>query len=220
MDWYYYQAREAGLLIAEWSLSCLSGWKTNFIEGIGTNEALKPSNAPGSPIISIIFIGVIIACAGGIIIKNIETTTSIEKITPSIYLNVFLLMINAYFIAILPGMFFLTDEVYFPFLISEDSATSIAQFYCIGPAYLLQLVSFVAIFPNVMHSVLAMNRFRSEKSDPDAIMEKHLEESREEIALDKFIAELDAESRERGTKDEATVMHGQFHHQGRRKRYQ
>jgi hypothetical protein len=215
LDWYYFKAYKSGALITDWSFNILLGWKTSFIVDINSNDTLGPVDSMEVFMMGMMFIIIIAICGFGVIMKDVEITNSIEKSKPYIYLNIFLIMLNGYFIAIMPCMFLFLNDLYFPFVIIEELKTEITRSYCIGPAYLMQLASFIAMFPHVLLSVLTMSRFIAEQGAPEVIMMKRLEESREEIPLDKFIAELDSESR---SDKEIAFMYEKFQRQRRRRK--
>ncbi|MFX1276035.1 MAG: hypothetical protein ACFFBP_18145 [Promethearchaeota archaeon] len=210
MDWYYYSACSSGSVIAEWSFNAFLSWQTSFIEGISSNEALRPKDSTELLIMGVILIGLVFICAFGAILKSVEMTNSMEETKPYIYLNTFLLMINGYFILVMPFTFLITNELYFPFISIEDLSTNTIHSYCIGPAYVMQVASFLLIFPHILFSVLTINRFESKKRSPETLIAKILESSKEEIPLEKFIAELNSESR---SKEDVSIIYEKFQRQ-------
>jgi hypothetical protein len=191
------------------------GWQTSFRTGIGSNENLMPASSTEAFIMSILLMAMIVICSYGILLKDVEITNSVEKSKPYLYLNIFLAMLLGYFIAVLPCTFLFPQKLYVPFIMAEDLQENTISFYSLGPAYLMQAASFFMVFPKVIMSVITMNSFRSEEEEPDHIIEKKLAGSREEITIDKFIAELDTKSRKQ-TCNEADIIYEQFQKQRQR----
>ncbi len=218
VDWYYYEVRADGGFIAKWSFQLLRGWDYSSPEVFESNEIFKPVNSMEVLTMSILLMVMIIICGYGSLLKNVELTNSIQKSKLYIYLNVFLVMLLGYFIVILPCTFLFSQKLYFPFMNHKDLQEGTTSFYCIGPAYLMQGAAFVMIIPQVIISVITINKFRSEQETPERFVEEKLKESKEEIAIDKIIAELNVELHQK-TNNDVNVIYEQFQQQRWRKQY-
>lgn len=133
-------------------------------------------------------------------------------------MNAFLVVVIGYYIMIMPCTFLFTNDLYFPFIVRNDLNNGIIHFYSIGPAYLIQLASFLMVFPHTLFSIFTLNRFRTETINPELQIKEKIKESSEEIAIDKYIAELTTKSNEKKN-NEAKIMYKQFQEQRRRKIY-
>jgi len=218
LEWYHYEVKSTGDLIAQWSFQLLIGWQTSFRAGINSNEDLMPASSMEAFIMSILLMAIIVMCIFGVLLKDVETTNSVEKSKPYLYLNVFLAILLGYFISVLPCTFLFPRNLYVPFMLAEDLQEGTTSFYCLGPAYLMQATAFFMVFPKVIMSVITINTFRAEQEEPDRIIDQKLATAREEITLDKFIAELSSKVGNQKSKD-SDIIFEQFQQQRQRRKY-
>ena len=187
LDWYNLQAFSInGTLLANWTYNIFSEWSTN---GTIYNEQLKPGNLFVPIIINIIVIVVILISVFGTVFKGIESEGELNNLYSFAYINIFLLLLMGFYIFIFPIAYLLSNDLYFPFLMLENTELNLIYLYCVGPGYILQLFAFGLIFPHAVFYYQTIVKFELDRHSPVKVIEKYIQHVQEPLDLDKFIAE-------------------------------
>lgn len=189
-EWYRFQAYSAdGLLMVDWTLNLFIGWNTSISKADPPNESYHPKSLQEGFIISVIVIVLIFICVYGVAFKTIEKTNSTRQSQPFAYCNLLLIILNGYFLVILPYQYVLSDDLYFPFLKIVDLENNLKLNYTISYGYGLQILAFVALFPHTVFTVQTLKRFDTDEETLKATIEKAILKHQEVVPIDKYIVE-------------------------------
>lgn len=190
LDWYIYECFDPDYeLIISCHFNPFFGWTTNLKEGDPLIKLFSLENFTIQLLpINFLFIGLIcIAFYSGAFV-NIEDKVEIENIRNIVVSNLFLLVVNMYYIFIFPVMYLIPNSYAFP-LLTYEGEVGIFHEYSVGPGYVLQAIGFVCIFPYIIFCYVTFKNFQSEKNSPKKTIKKYVEEVQEPLDLDKYIAE-------------------------------
>ncbi|MHA1437377.1 MAG: hypothetical protein ACTSPD_07340 [Promethearchaeota archaeon] len=190
LDWYYLQIyNNDDQLILSWSYNPFTEWSTNNFKDNGLYSNLKPNDLSFPLIILVIFTISLFFSAFGVIFKDVEENGDLEKLFPYAYINFLVLFLNCYFIFIFPLFYLIPNNLYFPFLISEDVQFEIYFYYSVGLGYFLQIIGFICIFPYSIFYYHTIIQFEIKNSSLSKEIERIIKNAKDPLDLDKFIAE-------------------------------
>jgi len=203
LEWYSFQVYDFNNhIIASWSYYLFSEWQTPFSTTSAFNEAMKPSTAITIPLIlNIVFIAAIIASGYVLLVKNIDQAENLRKYTKFAYLNIFVMLLVAYYIIICPLLYLAPSKLYFPLLSIRNYEEQGIYCYSIGLGYLVQLFSFLLIFPYTVFYYKTILTFIHEEQSHEKLLQATIINSQEPVHLDRYIAE---EELKRGERTETT----------------
>lgn len=190
LEWYSFQiVNFENTLVVSWSYYLFSEWQTPFSSTSTLNEAMKPNITTIPFFLNVIFIGAIIASGYVILGRNIDQAEDLGKYNKFAYLNIFLMLLVGFYVIICPLFYLAPYHYYFPLLSIKNYEEQLIYIYSIGPGYLLQLFSFLLIFPYTVFYYKTTATFIHEQRAPEKLLHTIILNSQEAINLDRFIAE-------------------------------
>ncbi len=190
LEWYSFQAvNERNEPIASWGYDFINGWSTTFLKPSAFNDMVKPADFSVSIVIFIISIVIIMASACIALFRDLDSEEGLEKASSFTLINAFLLILIGIYCFVFPVMFFLENDLYFPFVVVTDNDIRVRYFHSVGPGYYLQAVSFALIVPYSLFYHFTVSKFARKDSTVSKILQNYIESVKEPIDLDKLIAE-------------------------------
>ncbi len=189
LDWYYIQVYDSGgRLIVFWSYNPFTEW-TTVSSGGDYKKLSHPKDLLIPLVINIMFIPVVIASGYCVLFKDIEKKIELEKLQRYAYINLFLILLNGYYIFAFPIFYLFPNHLYFPFLTIKDTDLNVVYQYTVGPGYILQVISFVMIFPYAIFYYQTIEKFKSKQHSIKKVIDTYIQTVQEPIDLDKFITQ-------------------------------
>jgi cytochrome bd-type quinol oxidase subunit 2 len=190
LDWYYFKGYDnTGVLKISWSYNLFSEWTPSVLADPILNGLEKPENLGLPFIINVIFIITLIVAIYGVMYKDVEKEEKLEKLTTIAYINVFLLILDVYYILAFPVVFLVSNQLYFPFLDIIDPASSFNFSYSIGPGYVLICISFFMIFPYIIFYYQTISNFIKKEHSIEHEINRYIEHVNIPLDIDKSIQE-------------------------------
>ncbi len=189
LDWYYFQVYSNGELIAAWNYNVFSDWTTIFSYSSTLNNEFKPDELMLPFIINYIYIGILLISTYGIFFKDVENEKDLIKLYPFSYIQIFLLILNCYYLFVFPVLYLIPNELYFPFLFIENASDGLLYYYCIGLGYCLQIIVFITIFPYTVFYHQTLIKFEIKENSPTKIINRFIKTQQADLDFDKLIAE-------------------------------
>ena len=190
LEWYYFQMFDLNNnLIVSWNYNLFFGWTTPFSSDFTLNGVMKPKSTTVPLITNILFVSSIIVSAYVVLFKDVNQAIKVNNYSKYAYINGFALLIVTFYIIIVPIIYLIPYELYFPLLNIRNYDVGFIFLYTIGPGYILQLISFPLIFPYSVFYYRTVTIFRQEEHTPEKIVNNVIESVQEPLDLDKFIAE-------------------------------
>ena len=192
LDWYSYQIYDSTGLVVSWNYNLFDDWSTPLSN---TSEysfdlTMRPENGLIPITITILLISTIIVSAYHVVFESIDEKTSLgAKNIFFAYMNGFLLILNFCYVVVFPVMYLQPQNLHFPLVFIEDYTDGLTYMYAFGAGYVLQLISFVLIFPYSVFYFKTIRTFGQEKKIPDRIISKIIQDNQEPLDLDRYIAE-------------------------------
>ncbi|MFW9881969.1 MAG: hypothetical protein ACFFG0_53580 [Candidatus Thorarchaeota archaeon] len=193
-------------LVVSWSYYFLTEWQTPFTTSSFLNSIMRPNNDIIPIVINYILIGGILASSYVILVKNIDHAEVIKNYMKFAYINIFVVLLIGYYIVISPILYLVPNELYFPFLSIRNYELELFYVYSVGLGYILQLISFLLIFPYSIFYYRTVSLFIQQEGEPEKIVQKTIENSQELIDLDKFIAEEELQLKLLPENDEKSIL--------------
>lgn len=190
LDWYAIQVFNSDLTtVASWNYNPFTGWSTIFSENNTFNTFIRPPDLSIPTSINIVFFAMLFLSAYGLITKDVEQIKKLEMLRPWIVANYCVLITIGYYIVGFPMMYLFPNYLYFPFVLMNDKTLKLNFYYCLGPGYFLQLISFALAFPNTifLHQIAA--KFESKELIISKLQQDQVKMAQESVDLDKLIAE-------------------------------
>jgi len=217
-DWYSFQGKDLeGELVLSWNLHLLIGWTTPFSPDAWFNEVFKPSGEQIPPVIAIIYILISIIVVYSVIFADLENSESLQKNKKYSYFHIFQLLLSCFYICIVPIYYWIFQEYFFPYVIFVDFELEVRFIYSIGIGYLLQCISFIAIFPYSIHYYYTTTHFENRAITKDLALQDIINQSQELIDFDKLIAEenlrLQLEDEKKQSNEQSDEQFNQIYHQ-------
>ncbi|MFX1257055.1 MAG: hypothetical protein ACFFAN_04300 [Promethearchaeota archaeon] len=189
LDWYYLQVyNEDGELLAFWSYNPVREWTTHFFDKGASNKIKEPKNLSIPLIINVTFVIAILASAFSVLFKDPEQKKNLEKLYPYAYINIFVVILNLYYIFAFPIFYLFPHNLYFPYLIIEDENLELIYHYYVGPGYILQLIAFIFVFPYATFYYQTIAKFKEKKHTAEKVINRYIQHIQEPLDLDKLIA--------------------------------
>lgn len=190
LEWYSFKINDVnGDLVASWDYNIFTGWTTPLPSGFSLNNALRPENPSNQLIMNIILMGVTVFCGYGVLFRNIEQLPSSNNNNIQAYANACLLVLILYYVVLFPIMHLFPQGLYFPFVSIDDDILGFLYHYAIGPGYILQVISFLLVFPHSVFYIRTMMMFGYQEKSPESRILKAIEKVKEPLNLDKLIAQ-------------------------------
>jgi hypothetical protein len=188
LEWYVFQVYSGrNNLVASWSYNPVTEWTSVISSRNSRNSRMKPSDLAVPLPITVLFIGVLFGSGYAVLFKDIETQ-ELNNLHPYVWTNMFLLVLNGFFIFAFPVFYLLPHKLYFPYLLIKDRDSGLTYFYSIGPGYFLQILGFVLIFPYSLHYYQTVSKFESQAHTPENMVANYLRQIQEPLDLDQLIA--------------------------------
>ena len=187
LDWYYVQVfNNQGKLTASWAYNPFFEWYT-----ITNNDKkfIKPPDLLMPVIIHIIFLFTVGISGYIVLFNDVETKDDLEKLYPYAYVNFFLIVLNLYYIFAFPLFYLIPNDLYFPFMKIRNKDIDATYIYYIGPGYILQVISFLFIFPYAIFYYKTIEKFKTRKHSYQRVIKSYIEQSQEPLDLDKLITQ-------------------------------
>ncbi len=189
-EWYSFQARSLdGELVVNWSFHIFWGWDTIFSPDAWFNEAFRPRGEQLSTIIPIVYIIIMIIAMYSILFMDLERPNKFEKAKIYSYFHLFLLLFSGFFICVVPIYYWLSQELYFPYILFNNFELEVVFEYSVGLGYLLHSLAFTAIFPYSMYYYFTTIHFEKKDVSIESALQEIIKEAQESLDLDKLIAE-------------------------------
>lgn len=189
-DWYSFQAQSLdGELVVFWNFHLFLGWNTIFSPDAWFNEAFRPRGEQLPPIIPIIYILIMIAAMYTILFIDLEHPNKFEKAKIYSYIHLFLLLFGGFFICVIPIYYWLSQELFFPYIIFEDFELEVIFEYTVGLGYLLQSLGFTVIFPYSLYYYYTTTHFEKKDVTLESALQNIISQVQESLDFDKLIAE-------------------------------
>jgi len=190
LDWYYIQVYDSrGKLIAFWSYNPFTEWTTVSSGGSGYKKISHPKDLLIPLVINAMFIPVVVVCGYCVLFKDIEKKIELEKLQRYAYINLFLVLINCYYIFAFPIFYLFPNHLYFPFITIKDADLNVVYHYSIGPGYFLQVISFIMIFPYAIFYYQTIEKFKTKQHSIKKVIDRYIQTVQESMDLDKLITE-------------------------------
>ncbi|MFX0039577.1 MAG: hypothetical protein ACFFCY_04955 [Promethearchaeota archaeon] len=190
LEWYSFKVVDfKNTLLVSWSYYFFTSWGTPFSADSPINSLMKPENIPIPFLINLILIIALLAAGYVALFKNIDQAKMIKNYNKYAYVNLFLMLLIGYYIIVCPIMYLFPNGLYFPLLSVRDYDLEYIYLFAIGSGYILQIISFVFIFPYSVFYYKTTSSFIQQERTPDKLLEKTIQDSQESIDLDKYIAE-------------------------------
>ena len=185
LDWYYVKVVDTnGKVCAAWSFNPFMEWHTI---SASNKSYVQPSALETPIIIHIIFLIVICVSAYTVLFNDIEQKSELEALYPYAYANLFLIVLNLYYIFAFPLFYLIPHDLYYPFMKVKNKDIDATYVYYIGPGYILQIISFFFIFPYTMFYYKTIEKFKTQKYTAIKVIEQYITEIQEPIDFDKLI---------------------------------
>jgi hypothetical protein len=182
-------------LVVSWSYVPVTGWST-VLKG-EYNESYRPEGGTEIPIyITMLYMVLIGMSIFGAFFRDVEE--GFEKAKTYLYVTVFLLILNGFYLFAYPLFYLYSHELYFPFFLFHDIAGEeilTTEVYRVGWGYTLQLVGFLLIFPWTVFQYYLLTSFEEEQKSAEMVMEKLLAQRQKSLDLDRLIAREETEIR-------------------------
>ena len=189
LEWYSFQVVDINNeLIASWSYNIFFEWTTEFPQGVGVNEDLRPLNLNVPFYINILCIIMLILSVGVITIRDINVSKNTANTRYYSYIFAFLLVLTFFYVVLFPSIYLYTNELYYPVLTNVDTDLNITTYYSVGIGYILQLCGFVLIFPYSLYYIFSATALERNRQIPEIQIEKIIQEIQEPLDIDEFIA--------------------------------
>ncbi len=191
-DWYSYQIYDSTGLVVSWNYNLFVAWSTPLANTseYSFNLLKRPENELIPITVSVLLISTIIISVYHILFESIDEKTSLgKKYMFFAYVNGFLLILNLCYVVIFPVIYLTPQKLYFPLVFIEDYTDGLTYMYAFGAGYVLQIISFVLIFPYSVFYFKTIRTFGQKERTPDRIISKIIQDNQEPLDLDKYIAE-------------------------------
>ena len=204
LDWYHYiiTSEEFGF-ISSWSFNFITEWQEVDSSHIVPGELISPKNISIPLAINILLILIIILAIYGVMYKDIEEIEKLNNIQAYSYVFFFLLLLNAFYIFIVPLVYLIPQELYFPILFVKDGALTYS--YHIGLGFIMQCISFLMIFPYTVFFHKTLTTFENRNREPSKILHEFIEDVQEPIDFDGYIAKEELKLRNFPIQEELTI---------------
>ena len=189
LDWYYLDFFRTidDIKIGGWTYNIMTEWGTSY--GGVLNDLLTPNPLGVPQIINLILFGTIFVVIYGVLFQDFEKQEAFERAKTFSYVNLFLLILNAYYILIFPIVYLIPSNLYFPFLTFADFQIQIIFHYCVGPGYLLQVVAFPLMFPYFIFHYQTITQFEKKQNVAEVAVKRFIAQHQEKQNLGKLITE-------------------------------
>ena len=187
-EWYSFQARNLeDELVVFWNYHLFLGWITVFSPDAWFNEVFKPMGEQLPSIIGIIYIIVMIITIYSVFLKDLEHSEKLKNLKKYSYIHIFQLFLSGFYICIVPIYYWISQKLFFPYLVFTDFDLEVKFFYIIGPGYILQCLAFTAIFPYSIYYYYTCSHFKTISKKPT--LQDILNQVQESIDFEKLIVE-------------------------------
>lgn len=167
-------------------------WSTDLPMGLTTNEEYRPNNLKVPFIFHIIFIVLLVLSTYIIIFRDVNSK-KMDSLYRSSFIVIITLFLIIFYMGAFPILYLLPNRLFFPVLTYVDTEAHATLLYSVGIGYIFQWCGFIFVFPYSVHYVLTINAFEKSRQVPERQIESYIEENREPIDLDRFIAEEQVE---------------------------
>lgn len=212
LEWYSFEIRDInGDLVASWDYNIFTGWTTPLSGDLSLNNALRPESPSNQLVVNIMLIGMTVFCGYGILFRDIEQANNIQA-----YANACLLVLILYYVVIFPIMHLFPQGLYFPFVSIDDEILGFFYYHAVGPGYILQVVSFLLVFPHSIFYIRTIMMFGHQERSPESRTLRLIEKVQEPLNLNKLIAqeELKMKVKSHASDDEVDNMITNFIEEG------
>ncbi len=192
LDWYSYQIYDSTGLVVSWNYNLFVAWSTPLsnTSEFSFNLAMRPKNELIPITVSVLLISTIIISVYHVFFENIDEKTSLgAKNIFFGYMNGFLLILNFCYVVVFPVMYLKPQNLHFPLMFIENYTDGYNYMYAFGAGYVLQIISFVLVFPYSIFYFKTIRTFGQAEKTPERIISKIIQDSQEPLDLDKYIAE-------------------------------
>lgn len=191
LDWYTFQAFDQyGNLIVFWSYIPLFEWHSVFDAGSIFNGSYQPfSTVPY--LVHILYLISLIISLFGVLFKDLDNTEFSQQLRFYGYVHIFVVLFIAFYIFIVPIVYFLPQQLYFPFVQHYIATTEgyVKFIYSIHIGYFFQVASFLLTFPYSIFYYKTLHSFEKVVYSPENVMGRYVETIQEPLDLDKHIRE-------------------------------
>ncbi|MFX1364512.1 MAG: hypothetical protein ACFFCE_19480 [Promethearchaeota archaeon] len=185
VEWYSFKIITSnGEIIVNWNYDLFYGWTSPLSDSF---NGLYYPGEPVFPLIINIILVLLIFFSGYIVFFN-----NLEKITPQTNKMLFgygimaLPILLIYYIWIFPWDL---KDLYYPMMIVNNLETGLTSVYTIGLGNILAIISFPLIFAYSFFYFLTSYKFEKKETTPDSIVQTIINNSQNELDLDRLIAE-------------------------------
>jgi hypothetical protein len=193
LDWYTFQAFDQyGNLIVFWSYIPLFNWHSVFDTGSIFNDSYQPALGSTVPyLIHILYLISLLISLFGVLFKDLDKADFSQKLRFYGYIHIFVVLFIAFYICIVPIVYLLPNQLYFPFIqhyiTTPEGYVRFIYFVHIG--YFFQVTSFLLTFPYSIFYYKTLNSFEKVIHSPENVMGHYVEAIQEPLDLDKHIRE-------------------------------
>lgn len=189
-EWYSFQARNLeGELVMLWNFHLFMGWNTIFSPDAWFNEVFKPNVEQFPIIIALVYIAIMIITVYSVLFTDLEHLENFEKAKKYSYLHLFELILSGFCIAAVPIYYWISQELFFPYIVFIDFDLEVSFVYTIGIGYLLQCFAFVSLFPYSIYYYYTSTHFEKQDTTLEGRLLKILNQVQEPLDFDKLIGE-------------------------------
>ncbi len=190
LNWYYFQIEnQSKIVIASWYYNVFFNWNTDLSSETNFNNSAKPNILLDTPVLNIMLLVIIITSGYVILFKDINSENNFQNLQKYSYINFFLISLNGVFIIIFPIYYLYSNNLYFPFLIFEDTNLNYSYFYSIGEGYILQIIGFFMIFPYTILYYQTVMKFQKIEHSAEKVIERYIDNSNDDLDLKELIAQ-------------------------------
>ncbi|MFX1323994.1 MAG: hypothetical protein ACFE8N_03490, partial [Promethearchaeota archaeon] len=136
----------------------------------------------------IIFIALLVLSTYIILLRDVNSK-KMDLLYRFSFILVIMLFLVIFYMGVFPVLYLFPNRLFFPVLTYVDTETHATLLYSVGIGYVFQWCGFIFVFPFSVHYVLTINAFEKSRQVPELQIESYIEENREPIDLDRFIAE-------------------------------
>lgn len=190
LDWYTYIAfDDQKNLVVSWSYHLFLDWKSILPSNTYYNENYKPTDSSIPILVNVVLIALLMISAFSVLFEDVEKKENLLKLYRYAYINLCLLFLIGFYIVLFPVIYLIPNNLYYPWLFYIDIEKQLTFFYFIGPGYIFQVIGFIFTFPYCVFYYQTIMKFERARQQPQKLITNYINEIKEPLDLDKFIAE-------------------------------
>lgn len=173
-----------------WNYNLFTGWTTPLPDDALFNVQWKPASFDISNILQIVFMATIVISLFCIILKGLNDTTDLHKLTFYAYIHFFLLLFIGFYVFVFPLFFLAPNDLHFPIITITDEGSGIIFLYSIGQGYVMELIAFLLVFPYVIFYIQTIRTYEIEGStQAEKILSEKVKQTQKVLDIEQQIAQ-------------------------------